>query len=323
MKLNLNFDGKTLLMDWWKQVKANFQTIIDGFNSHITDFNSHVANFNSEKTEIRTKLSNEATQRENSDTALSNRINSEVTARTNADSNLNSKIAGEITSRLEADNIINKKLDDMAKQNNILDLYGEEVTHTFKVVFPSGIPVPFFDGGQEYYGENMSVSMPNNVQVYINDKPLSFTWDCSEQIMSAQNDNYQYIEFQYDTETCDGIIAVREAPVNNRYDGTKFILGLYSYGDFNFDFTTSENSPTGGIYELETCVSEYASENADATEETYTLTYEFSVRRTCEDIEDADCFLDAVNANTSEIKNMNTLIGTLSSSLDSVNGAEG
>lgn len=317
MKLNLNFDGKTLLMDWWKQVKETFQTIMEDFNGHITEFNSHVSAFNTEKAEIRKKLSDEAAQRANEDTALSGSINSEVSARTNADSELRNKISDETRSRQEADNAINKKLDDMAKQSNILDLYGEEVTNTFKVVFPSGIPAPFFENGQEYDGEYMTMAMPGDVQVYLNNKQLSFTWDRDRDNLSVDNANY--IEFQYDTETGDGIITVKEAPINNRYDGTRFNFGLYVYSDFNLDFTVSSESPTGDLYEFISCASEYASENADATGATYTLTQEFSARRACEDLEDADCFLDAVNTNTSAIKNMNALLGTLSSSLDAVN----
>lgn len=27
MKLDFNFDGKTLLKKWWQQVKSNFQTV--------------------------------------------------------------------------------------------------------------------------------------------------------------------------------------------------------------------------------------------------------------------------------------------------------
>ena len=320
MKLNLNFDGKTLLMDWWKQVKEIFQTIMDDFNGHITEFNSHVSAFNTEKAEIRKKLSDEAAQRANEDAALSGRINSEVIARTNTDSELRNKISDETTSRFEADNAINKKLDGMAKQNNILDLYGEEVTNTFKAVFPSGIPVPFFENGQEYEGEYMTMMMPRDVQVYINNKQLSFTWDRDKEALSVNNNNY--IEFQYDTETCDGIITVKEAPINNRYDGTRFTFGLYMYGDFNLDFKVSSESPTGDLYEFIDCSSEYVSENTDTTGETYTLMQEFSARRVREDLQGADCFLDAVNANTSEIKNINSILGTLSGYLDEVNGTE-
>ena len=32
MKLDFNFDGKTLLKKWWQQVKSNFQTVQDEYN---------------------------------------------------------------------------------------------------------------------------------------------------------------------------------------------------------------------------------------------------------------------------------------------------
>lgn len=36
MNLNFNFNGKTLLREWWKTVKDNFQKIQDAFNTHRT-----------------------------------------------------------------------------------------------------------------------------------------------------------------------------------------------------------------------------------------------------------------------------------------------
>lgn len=36
MKLNLDFTAATLLKDWWKTVKSNFETITNTFNSHTT-----------------------------------------------------------------------------------------------------------------------------------------------------------------------------------------------------------------------------------------------------------------------------------------------
>ena len=35
MKLDFNFDGKTLLKKWWQQVKSNFQTVQDEYLSLI------------------------------------------------------------------------------------------------------------------------------------------------------------------------------------------------------------------------------------------------------------------------------------------------
>lgn len=328
MKLNLNFDGKTLLKDWWKQIKALFQKVEEALNNEESErkaADDELLNNINQETEQRTaavkRAYDKAVEGVNAAGAVQKRLDDEAGTRLGADNALGNRIDTEITTRREADNNLQHQIDNMAKQNNILDLYGEEVANTFKVVFPSGIPVPSFDSNQQYYGDYMDISMPADVQVYINDKQLSFAWDCSNQILSTND--YNYVEFQYDTETGDGNIAVRKNPVNNRCDGTRFIFGLYAYSNFDFEFTIITESPTGGLYELQRYASEYTSENADTTGETYTLTQEFFARRTYEDIQDADCFLDAVNAHTSEIKNMNTLLGTLSDELDAVNGAEG
>ncbi len=41
MNLNFNFDGKTLLRNWWKIVEANFRTIQAAFADHLNKFNEH------------------------------------------------------------------------------------------------------------------------------------------------------------------------------------------------------------------------------------------------------------------------------------------
>ncbi|MCI5605302.1 MAG: hypothetical protein MR413_06595, partial [Clostridia bacterium] len=47
MNLNFNFSGATLLKDWWKQVRTNFQTVQDNFNSHVADFEKTKSDINS------------------------------------------------------------------------------------------------------------------------------------------------------------------------------------------------------------------------------------------------------------------------------------
>lgn len=95
MKLNLNFDGLTLLRDWWEQVKANFQTIQNEHNALKDTVNSE-----------KTRLTTEINQRTNADLAMSSRIGAEETARLAADTKLNQKITAEAAARSEEDTAI-------------------------------------------------------------------------------------------------------------------------------------------------------------------------------------------------------------------------
>ena len=92
MKLDHNYNGKTRLRAWWKQVKANFQAI-----------ESHAA-------ETDTAIEEERTERQNVDAALERKINAETTSRTTADNALDGKISAEMTARSNADAELDGKI---------------------------------------------------------------------------------------------------------------------------------------------------------------------------------------------------------------------
>lgn len=126
MKLNFNFDGKTLLKDWWKTVRDNFTTI-------QTDHNT-----------LSDKLDTEITQRTNADVGLSDQITAEKKARESADSSLSSRINNEVTIRQAADNELQRNIDSEITERQTADskkadkteLYGTDettkhtITHT-------------------------------------------------------------------------------------------------------------------------------------------------------------------------------------------------
>ena len=73
MKLDFNFDGKTLLKKWWQQVKSNFQTVQDEYNA------------------LEDNLSEEINQRVNIGNDLTEKITKETSDRKKADNSLEIK----------------------------------------------------------------------------------------------------------------------------------------------------------------------------------------------------------------------------------------
>lgn len=125
MKLNFNFDGKTLLPQWWPIVKSNFQTIQDDHNT------------------LSNKLDTEITQRTNADVGLANQITAEKTARESADSSLSSRINNEATIRQAADNELQRNIDSEITERQTADgkkadkteLYGTDETTKHTVTY--------------------------------------------------------------------------------------------------------------------------------------------------------------------------------------------
>lgn len=126
MKLNFNFDGKTLLSKWWKIVRDNFTAIQTEHNT-LSD-----------------KLDTEITQRTNADVGLADKITAETKARESADSSLSSRINNEVTIRQAADNELQRNIDSETTERQTADskkadkteLYGTDettkhtITHT-------------------------------------------------------------------------------------------------------------------------------------------------------------------------------------------------
>ena len=76
---------------------------------------------NNLKNSLTTALNNEATARENADTALGTRIDNEVTARTNADTALGTRIDNETTARESADSSLGTRIDNEATARESAD----------------------------------------------------------------------------------------------------------------------------------------------------------------------------------------------------------
>ena len=112
MKLDFNFDGKTLLKKWWQQVKANFQTVQDEYNT------------------LEDNLSEEINQRVNLGNDLTDKITKETSDRKTADSSIEGKISTEIVER-QSDNEENKSR--FFEKADKTELYGREKNITHKI----------------------------------------------------------------------------------------------------------------------------------------------------------------------------------------------
>ena len=125
MKLNFNFDGKTLLKKWWQIVRDNFTAI-------QTDHNT-----------LSNKLDTEITQRTNADVGLADKITAETKARESADSSLSSRINNEVTIRQAADNELQRNIDSEITERQTADskkadkteLYGTDETTKHTVTY--------------------------------------------------------------------------------------------------------------------------------------------------------------------------------------------
>ena len=125
MKLNFNFDGKTLLKKWWQIVRDNFTAI-------QTDHNT-----------LSNKLDTEITQRTNADVGLADKITTETKARESADSSLSSRINNEVTIRQAADNELQRNIDSEITERQTADskkadkteLYGTDETTKHTVTY--------------------------------------------------------------------------------------------------------------------------------------------------------------------------------------------
>ena len=77
MKLDFNYDGKTKLKDWWGKVKANFQTVQDGFNNLDSKVDEEIADRQSADTQLQQNIDAEISNRESADAQLKEEIESE------------------------------------------------------------------------------------------------------------------------------------------------------------------------------------------------------------------------------------------------------
>lgn len=147
MKLDFNFDGKTLLKKWWEQVKANFQTVQDEHNALEDNLSEEINQRVNLSEDLTDKITTETSDRKAADSSLESKITTEISNRKRADNSLEIKISNEADSRKEADNELSgrieyEKLERQADndENNLklfekadkTELYGREnnVSHT-------------------------------------------------------------------------------------------------------------------------------------------------------------------------------------------------
>lgn len=100
--LKLNFalyTSKTLLRDWWKQVKTHLTQLQDAHNALETTVENECDRLEGL---ISDEVSGEATARQNVDSALLNKITTEENARQTGDSALSNKITAEENARQNA-----------------------------------------------------------------------------------------------------------------------------------------------------------------------------------------------------------------------------
>lgn len=306
MKLNLNFDkykGKTRLREWWREVKKHFEAVQTAHNDLENSFGTEV------------------TQRINADVALSDRINAEEQRRADRDTTLTNDLATEAQTRLNRDNELQRQISNINQADIRADLYGDEVEHTFKAVFPKEIPYPYLTQEQSYYGERLTVDNPN-VEIYIDDKPVTFKTapQGADNVISAADDKFV---MYYDT--TDNTLKVYPGPTENITSSYRsdymFILALYNYSNIDFEYKLGD-TPTGGYYILTRCFCDYISPNADTTGETYTIEIKYRLRRTRDDLltENKASFLDAVNENAEAVKTLKNALPNIKKNPDAEDG---
>lgn len=126
MKLNFNFDGKTLLKDWWKIVRDNFTAIQTEHNTLSDKLDTEITQRTNADVGLADKITAETKARESTDNTLQGNIDAEAKNRRVGDSELREQILTEQTNRTNADDILNGEKADKT------DLYGKEtdVVHT-------------------------------------------------------------------------------------------------------------------------------------------------------------------------------------------------
>lgn len=273
MKLNFNFDGKTLLKDWWKIVRDNFTAI-------QTDHNT-----------LSNKLDTEITQRTNADVGLSDQITAEKKARESADSSLSSRINNEVTIRQAADNELQRNIDSEITERQTADskkadkteLYGTDETtkHTITHTLTTSdfvITTDSYDRG--------TVKIPAETvhsKILLDGSPMPATevigtFDCGK---SEEDHGDKYVAIAYSPNTgkldidvvdidCSPTDADAIAEINIQYQ-TAEITKMYHlshifYGISNLNDlkTNNKNSFLAAVNEISTKLTTEISDREDA-----------------------------------------------------------
>lgn len=317
MKLNFNFDGKTLLSKWWKIVRDNFTAIQTEHNTLSDKLDTEITQRTNADVGLADKITAETKARESADSSLSSRINNEVTIRQAADNELQRNIDSEITERQKADtNISNSvkaeesarksadkelkaRIDEINANTETTILFGEKKQHTVKFVAPSK-PTLYFDGQQEYDGESMTVDITLKDAFYIDGKQIAGTF--SEPCINVPIDGV-YIVVRYDFSNNMCSISSNSTSVPSAISGDVWTFTLYHINDINLEMKIDSESPTGERYEFISAAVDYVIENENATGDSYFITNPYERVRTLADLAtvNKNSFIDAVNENAKNI----------------------
>ena len=317
MKLNFNFDGKTLLSKWWKIVRDNFTAIQTEHNTLSDKLDTEITQRTNADVGLADKITAETKARESADSSLSSRINNEVTIRQAADNELQRNIDSETTERQTADtNISNSvkaeesarksadkelkaRIDEINANTETTILFGEKKQHTVKFVAPSK-PTLYFDGQQEYDGESMTVDITLKDAFYIDGKQIAGTF--SEPCINVPIDGV-YIVVRYDFSNNMCSISSNSTSVPSAISGDVWTFTLYHINDINLKMKIDSESPTGERYEFISAAVDYVIENENATGDSYFITNTYERVRTLADLAtvNKNSFIDAVNENAKNI----------------------
>jgi hypothetical protein len=317
MKLNFNFDGKTLLPQWWPIVKSNFQTIQDDHNTLSDKLDTEITQRTNADVGLANQITAEKTARESADSSLSSRINneatirqaadnelqrnldSEITERQTADTNISNSVKAEESARKSADKELKARIDEINANTETTILFGDKKQHTVKFVAPSK-PTLYFDGQQEYEGESMTVDITLKDAFYIDGKQIAGTF--SEQCINVPIDGiYIVVYYDFIKNTCS--ISSNSTSVPSAISGDVWAFTLYHIDDINLEMKIDSESPTGERYEFISASFDYVIENESTTGDSYFITNTYERVRTLADLAtvNKNSFIDAVNENAKNI----------------------
>ena len=317
MKLNFNFDGKTLLKDWWPIVKSNFQTIQDDHNTLSDKLDTEITQRTNADVGLANQITAEKTARESADSSLSSRINneatirqaadnelqrnidSEITERQTADTNISNSVKAEESARKSADKELKARIDEINANTETTILFGDKKQHTVKFVAPSK-PTLYFDGQQEYEGDSMTVDITLKDAFYIDGKQIAGTF--SEQCIKVPIDGiYIVVRYDFIKNTCS--ISPSSTSVPSAISGDVWTFTLYHIHEINLEMKIDSESPTGERYEFISASFDYVIENESTTGDSYFITNTYERVRTLADLAtvNKNSFIDAVNENAKNI----------------------
>ncbi len=357
MNLNFNFNGKTLLRNWWKIVEENFRTIQTVINDHLNKFTEHrtAAELDHPNKSVQTRHiadyaigTTQLAQGAVNNVRISNNavdtrtVKDKTITKAKLEQSIQDFIDNEPQERQEADGNLQMQIDAITVQNTIKDLYGEYGPQTAKIVLPADIPRVYFDDEQQYHGDYVTMEVPD-IKLYLNGNLLTPKWRSFQNKIPTWSTTLIYLKYYPYFNECeltfegDSSHTPDDFPLFNPINDASWEVALYAYNDIDLDYKVDSSSPTGDRYELTRYSGYCASENADSTGSTYTVAGEYEIdKRTLDDLKtkNKDSFLDAVNENTRNINNlmaqisaldaamtiMRSELGTMSSALDTLNG---